>query len=691
MSEDHSSTRDAHLLGAALALADATDIPGMLAALRPVFTTVRSACVAGLTLREQEREAACRYLLDLTCPDRPATSEDIPLEHSELALLAAGEPPSATRPTARCVAVAQHPALLETLGRTGARQVLLAPLRLHDRLIGTVLVGLAADQPASAEDGHTLARLGRIVTPAVWSGFARERFRRGDRRRDTLISLMTALNASREPDAIIGAACAALDSIESEAGCAIDLLAEDRRQVRSYPAGGPRRAYRYPPRGPLTLPLRGSLVEWLIDHPETYESPDLTQTLRLSADAPLRDAGVRRYVLTPMIAQGRVLGALLVGSTDPHPPLRIDVWLYETIALQVGLAIENTRQFRRLQEASEKLAQQNIYLREEIRIEQVHGQMVGRSPALEKVRQAIARVAPTDTTVLITGETGVGKELVARAIHDAGRRADKPMVKVNCAAIPESMVESELFGHERGAFTSAVAQRIGRFELAHDSTLFLDEVGELPPAVQAKLLRVLQDGEFERVGGARTLHSNARIVAATNRDLLAAVNAGTFRRDLYYRLSVFPIHVPALARRREDIPLLVEQFMAYFSRRTGKHFEAIEPDSLERLVQRNWPGNIRELRHAIERAMILCDPPLLRVQPAHGSDVLPQTRPPTAATDPSRPLHEVEAEHIERVLAATGGVIEGPRGAARALGLHPSTLRSRMKRLGITRPHQNPR
>jgi formate hydrogenlyase transcriptional activator len=351
----------------------------------------------------------------------------------------------------------------------------------------------------------------------------------------------------------------------------------------------------------------------------------------------------------------------------------------------LALAIDNARQLEQVQRLSERLGQQNVYLREEIQSEHDYGEMIGQSAAMVRVRESIARVAPTDSTVLVCGETGVGKELVARAIHAASPRAEQPMVKVNCAAIPEGMVESELFGHERGAFTSAVERRVGRFELARDGTLFLDEIAELSLPVQAKLLRVLQDGQFERVGGTRTLTSNARIITATNRNLLNCVESGSFRSDLYYRLNVFPIEVPPLRDRREDIPLLIEAFVKQFSRRMGKRVEAIAPHTLTCLCQRNWPGNIRELRHEIERAMILQDDPVLRVDCRAPAQV-EVAHLPTGSQQPAfQTLEEAEAEHIRNALAETAGVIEGPRGAAQLLDMKPSTLRFRMKRLGIAR------
>jgi len=324
-----------------------------------------------------------------------------------------------------------------------------------------------------------------------------------------------------------------------------------------------------------------------------------------------------------------------------------------------------------------RLRQQNDYLCEEILAHHNFDEIIGRSPVLAAVLDHVARVAPTDATVLITGETGTGKELVARAIHARSRRKDRPLIKINCAALPAGLVESELFGHEKGAFTGAVARRVGRFELAHGGTLFLDEVGELPADAQAKLLRVLQEREFERVGGGVAIPADVRVLAATNRDLLAAVRDKAFRDDLYYRLSVFPVHLPPLRDRPDDIPLLVRCLVEKFAARLGRRIERVGDDSLRRLRAYPWPGNVRELENVLERAVILAIGPVLDV----GADVLPGV--PDAPADS---LEETERRHILATLERTGWVIDGPRGAAKLLGLHPNTLRSRMKKLDIRRP-----
>jgi DNA-binding NtrC family response regulator len=320
----------------------------------------------------------------------------------------------------------------------------------------------------------------------------------------------------------------------------------------------------------------------------------------------------------------------------------------------------------------------HLSLRREVRTssDPVPDLLVGE---LAQVRAQIARVAATDSTVLIQGETGTGKELVARAIHAASARRERPLVAVNCAALPRELVESELFGHEKGAFTGATQQRRGRFELADSGTLFLDEVGELPLEAQAKLLRVLQEGEFDRVGGARSLRTDVRVIAATNRDLQTQVAAGRFRADLYYRLNVFPIVVPPLRERRGDIALLVRHLAEKAAHRLGRHLEAVSPAFVERAAAHDWPGNVRELENVIERALIMSGGTLL-----DGSDVF-STGNPTREKPVEQTLEAMERAYILRVLEGAAWQIEGERGAARVLGLNPSTLRGRLRKLGIKR------
>ncbi len=348
-----------------------------------------------------------------------------------------------------------------------------------------------------------------------------------------------------------------------------------------------------------------------------------------------------------------------------------------------------------MEQEQARLQAQNLYLQEEIKSVHNFEEIVGASPALQKVLDSVNRVAPTDASVLIWGESGTGKELIARAIHSTSARADKPFIKINCAALPAGLVESELFGHERGAFSGAIQRRIGRFELAHGGTIFLDEIGEVPKDVQVKLLRVLQEREFERVGGTQTIKCDVRVIAATNRVLEKAIQEGEFRADLYYRLNVFPINMPALRERTEDIPQLVRFFAQKYGPRVGRRIESVDAQTLERLCAYQWPGNIRELENIIERALILSTTPLLRIDPeAVGLSI----NPPASATGRDGPdsseeaaedgnLNSVQRTHILNTLRDTNWVIEGRRGAAVRLGVKPATLRHRMKKLGITRTH----
>jgi PAS domain S-box-containing protein len=328
-----------------------------------------------------------------------------------------------------------------------------------------------------------------------------------------------------------------------------------------------------------------------------------------------------------------------------------------------------------------RLQQQNLYLREEIKSEYNFEEIIGGSPALQGVLAKVAQVAPTDSTVLILGETGTGKELVARAVHHASRRKDRPLIKVNCSALPMGLVESELFGHERGAFTGATDKRVGRFELADGGTIFLDEVGELPLETQVKLLRVLQEREFERVGGGKTIRVDVRVIAATNRDLAQAVTDGRFRQDLYYRLNVFPVSLPPLRERTEDIPLLVHYFVERYAAKIGRVITRVPDEAMQRLLAYPWPGNVRELENVIERGVIISTGPELAAGPA----LLPVLPAAVAPPSESTSMQDVSRQHIVAVLQRTGWRIDGPQGAARLLNMHPSTLRSRMQKLGIKR------
>ena len=652
---------DAHLLPAALRLAGIAETGRLVGELLPSLAVLPGFRAGGLCVADLERRLITTLVHG---PEGPVPECVVEADPLQLAAPAGGP-----------LEAEDLPEPLRPLRDTGARRWASAPLVLEGQVLGA-LVAAFEGEPAPGERAY-LEDLARLASPILWSCFTRSRFARGDRRRDLLMEISRVLNTALEEGEVLRSAREAIGRLEGHRWSWIGLVAEDGRSFRRHAHPGDSPA--------VERPLAGSALAAALASGRTWASGDLARERRFPDDAELFARGVRRYLVTPLVARGRAIGGLLYGTADPHPILGVEVWLHENVALQLALALDNAVKHETLQRLSARRAQENVYLREELQRAQNLGEMIGATPAMRRVFENVARVARTDSIVLITGPTGVGKELVARAIHRASRRADEPLVKLNCAAIPEGMVESELFGHERGAFTSAVGRRIGRFELAQDGTLFLDEVGELPLGVQAKLLRVLQDGEFERVGGSETLTSNARIIAATNRELQDGIAAGSFRSDLYYRLNVFPIRVPPLDERREDIPALVAAFLDHATRRMGKRIESIEPASLDALCGRSWPGNVRELQHVIERAVILSDGPVLRIEEPVPLP-LPARRegPPLVAGLAT--LEAVQAEHIRRALERCDGIIEGPRGAANLLGLKGSTLRFRMKRLGVQRP-----
>jgi formate hydrogenlyase transcriptional activator len=393
--------------------------------------------------------------------------------------------------------------------------------------------------------------------------------------------------------------------------------------------------------------------------------------------------GFKTLCLLPLTRRGQVLGVLSVARLRKDPFTEQDIDFLMQIAGQIAVAIDNALAYRKITELSNKLAQEKLYLEDEIRTELNFEEIVGNSSVLRRVLRQVEAVAPTDSTVLIYGETGSGKELIARAVHNLSQRKSHGFVKLNCAAIPTGLLESELFGHEKGAFTGAIAQRIGRFELASEGTIFLDEVGEIPLDLQPKLLRVLQEREFERLGSSRTLRTDARLVAATNRDLSAMVESQKFRSDLFYRLNVFPIYVPPLRERTEDIPFLVRHFAQHFARLMKKQIDTISSETMHAIVRYPWPGNIRELQNVIERAIILSSGKELKVPIAD----LKSKSVENGNSNGIVTLEEIERRHILYVLNQTNWVFSGPNGAAARLGMKRPTLQFRMRKLGISRPN----
>jgi formate hydrogenlyase transcriptional activator len=413
--------------------------------------------------------------------------------------------------------------------------------------------------------------------------------------------------------------------------------------------------------------------------PVVFGRADL-ERLNVTVARTLLAEGIQSHCAVPMVSRDQVLGTLNVGRFQENGFTPAEVDLLTQVAGQIALAVENALAYRQIEELKDKLTEEKLYLEDEIRTEYRFAEIVGSSQAIKHILRQIEIVAPADTTVLIQGETGTGKELIARAIHNLSNRKERTFVRLNCAAIPSGLLESELFGHEKSAFTGAIAQKVGRFEPADGGTLFLDEIGEIPLELQPKLLRVLQEQEFERLGGTRTLRVNVRLVAATNRDLIRMVADHQFRSDLYYRLNVFPLTLPPFREWREDIPSLVRYFVQQHGRRLKRTIESIPVEATDALKRYPWPGNVRERENFIERSVLLSPGPVLRVavEDLKATTDLPDT--------PATTLADAEREHILGALNQMNWVISGPSGAAARLGMKRTTLISRMQKLGIIRP-----
>ncbi len=489
----------------------------------------------------------------------------------------------------------------------------------------------------------------------------------------TLLAISNTINQSVELAPVFNRIVEALKPVFPVDRMAIVLYEEEEHRARLLSLAP---SSERPSQEADDIPMDRSLTGEVIRTHKTRYWPDLTKVDDVFENH-LVDKGIRSYAIVPLMQKDRSIGTMNISNRRAHRFAPEDLAFLDQVAEPVTLAVQNALAFDEIERLKNQLLQENVTLRRELHSSQETRGIIGVSPAIQEVTAAVMRVGPTDVTVLIRGETGTGKELVARAIHEESSRKDKVLVTVNVAALSENLIESELFGHERGAFTGAHDRRLGRFELADGGSIFLDEIGDLPPSTQVKLLRVLQEREFERVGGGETLQVDVRVIAATNRNLENAIREGTFRVDLYYRLNVFPVVVPPLRERTEDIPELARFFLDKFSHKTGKVFRNITPATMERLKAYHWPGNVRELENVVERAVILGDGPDLRVGAARlGGESL-------GAKYQKITLEEMERRYITDVLGTTGGVIYGPMGAARILGMKPTTLQSRMKRLGI--------
>ena len=523
---------------------------------------------------------------------------------------------------------------------------------------------------------------------------AEEALRKSEEKNRILLQINNAIITNLTQQALLRSISEALRPLISFDRCAITLYLPERDSFRFLALEGELLSDYF--HTGLELSRNETCGSWVFDHQRPLVRRDLKKEQQYPNERRLAAEGIQSMCVVPLVLQANCIGLLSIVSQQRDRYSDEDAFFLQEVANQVALAVQNMQSYQEIAGLKARLEKENVYLREELRAEHNFEEIVGNSPALLKVLHAVEQVAPTNSTVLIYGETGTGKELVARAIHSRSPRNGRALVSVNCSAISAGLVESELFGHMKGAFTGALERRIGRFELANGGTIFLDEIGELSLETQVKLLRVLQEHEFEPVGSSRPLRVDVRVIAATNRNLREAVEAGRFRSDLFYRLNVFPIELPPLRERRSDIPQLVAFCLSRFSQRLGKKIDGVSRESMENLMNYPWPGNIRELQNVIERAIIVSADPTLRwdrdLMPVAGAAKgmeVPETDAPEdrladlESRKPLLTLDEVERNHIRAALQHTGGVVDGPKGAARILNLHPNTLRHRMDKLGI--------
>jgi formate hydrogenlyase transcriptional activator len=525
--------------------------------------------------------------------------------------------------------------------------------------------------------------------------------RKSEEKNRILLQINNAIITNLTQQALLHSISEALHPVFPFDRCAITLHQPERDSFRFLAVEGDLLSDYF--KTGLELSRNETCGSWVFENLRPLVRRDLEKEQQYLNERRLAAEGIQSMCVVPLVFQGKCIGTLSLVSRETDRYSDGDAVFLQEVANQVALAIQNMQSYQEIDSLKARLEKENVYLREELRTEHNFEEIVGNSPALLKALHAVDQVAPTDSTVLIYGETGTGKELVARAIHSRSARNGRALVNVNCSAISAGLVESELFGHMKGAFTGALERRVGRFELAHGGTIFLDEIGELSLETQVKLLRVLQEQEFEPVGSSRSLRVDVRVIAATNRNLREAVEAGRFRSDLFYRLNVFPIELPPLRERRSDIPQLVAFCITRFSKRLGKKIDGVSKESMENLVNYPWPGNIRELQNVIERAVVLSVDPTLRLDrdltpvaaSAKGVAALGPDAPELQPSDRKSPqplptLDEVDRNHILAALQHAGGVVDGPKGAARMLNLHPNTLRHRMGKLGIKASRHRP-
>ena len=662
----------------------------------------------GLILHNPERGTMRLHILETREPIEHKGPEEMPVGDSPSGWVFENQQPFITQDTS---IDPRFPEFMQKLQASGAHSAAILPLTTAHHRLGTMVFGRFVPQGIGEAEMEFMKRIAVQVAVAVdnalnfeaAAAYQKQLAHERDRLQ-VLLDINNLLISTRDPSEVFKGIVSSLKPVLQHDYTSLALLDTGTGLLKIHYLDLPGNSAIS--KTEITVPLDDSPAGQCFSGGKVLitRGKDLDRFTRHALRF-LREQGVEAICCVPLTMHGRTFGTINLASRNPKAFTSADVELIQQVAAQVAIALQNALAFKEIDALKDKLAVEKLYLEEEIRSEINFEEIVGESPALRRMLAQVELAAPAGTTVLIQGETGTGKEIIARAIHSLSPRRERTFVKVNCAAIPAGLLESELFGHERGAYTGALTQKMGRFEFADGGTILLDEIGDLPFELQPKLLRVLEAQEFERLGSNRTQRVDVRVVAATNADLAQLVAERKFRSDLYYRLNVFPIHVPPLRERREDVPLLVRYFVQTFSRRQNKTVEYIPSDAMDALVNYSWPGNVRELENLIERAVLLSNGKELRIPlaelrattpasivggipDASGSTALlpPPPGASPVASGPIATLEDAERQHILRALRQTQWRVAGPRGAAHLLGMKRTTLQARIRKLGIKRP-----
>ena len=670
------------LLEVSESIAAHRDLPALFRDLAKRLHRLVSFDFIALTLPDPVRNVTRLHVLESSRPTRIQSGLEMPMEELLRQIVWEGQQvlviPDLDRET-------RFPQVSEVLRGEGVKSFCVLPLTTAQRRVGALGLGSVRESAYDAADLQFLGQVAAQVAVAVDNAlnfqnaqtYQQQLARERDRLR-LLLEVNNALVSNLSLHDLLTAIADCVQRVMHHDFTAMTLYEPATRQLRLHALHFPKGKGLV--QEEMLVPLEGTVAgEVFVTRKPLLIESGIMDRFHSSVTHLFLEEGLRSGCIVPLLMGNRALGTLSISSLREGAFTQEDVDLVAQMATQIAIAVENALAYREIADLKNKLAEEKVYLEEEIQTDHNFEEIVGESSALRLALSQVETVAPTGSSVLILGETGTGKEMIARAIHRLSARRERTFVKINCAAIPTGLLESELFGHEKGAFTGAITRKIGRFELADGGTIFLDEVGDIPLELQPKLLRVLQEKEFERLGSTHTIRVDVRVVAATNRDLAQMVEDGQFRRDLYYRLNVFPLRLPSLRERPEDIPRLTRYFAQRYARRMDKPIETIPAEELEALAQYHWPGNVRELENLIERAVILARGPVLHVP-------LPELAVPSEASPASHlTLAAAEREHILRVLGETKWVIGGTQGAAARLGMKRTTLQSRMLKLGITR------